>query len=397
MMNKHFFLLPAVFFLLACGCSSRTDRPSSGKQIHFDYKEAVENFDIGTITDSVVQIIPLETTGNSLIAKIDKIEIKNNTIYIKDDLAKSVYVYDINGKYLNKIHAVGQGPGEYSNLSYMTVTDTSIVVLDHFMGKHIEYRLPDMKFMREERLFDKIWATEVFALPGTLYYYNGWSNSQSGKYHLFSRKTGEADYNKYMPFEKEPLSLGINGPEYAVNGNEASLIFSGDNMIYRINAGGEAYSEYEMVFKNEKVAYASGKVENVFRDNPPGRILNINAINESDRYLFIDVSVTTDGNKPIQPGNHGVYTCLYDKSSGQMTIYPQLAFNSKFDGEQTVVLRVIDNKIITWREANIIQFLNEAFYSKQTFVNKTYEKRLKEVVSNLRNDDNPVLFIYNLK
>jgi ATP-dependent Clp protease ATP-binding subunit ClpA len=35
--------------------------------------------------------------------------------------------------------------------------------------------------------------------------------------------------------------------------------------------------------------------------------------------------------------------------------------------------------------------------AKRTFNNKAYEERLKNVLANITEDDNPVLFIYGLK
>jgi hypothetical protein len=142
--------------LLIYACTK--DNSQANNVINFDYIKCIEKFDIGSITDSTFQIIPLETNENCLISQINKIEIRNNYIYIKDDLAKSVFIYDIDGKFINKINAVGQGPGEYVSPSYMTVTDTSIIVVDNPTGKQIEYRLSSMQYIKEERIFDKIWC-----------------------------------------------------------------------------------------------------------------------------------------------------------------------------------------------------------------------------------------------
>lgn len=367
--------------------------------IYFDTKECVEKFDMKDITDGTFSIIPLETTDDCLISKIDKIEIKNNRIYIMDQLAQSVYVFDMDGKYLNKIHKRGQGPGEYANLSYMTVTDSSVIIIDHLAEKHLEYDLLSLNYIRGKRLFDKIWTTELFYLNGTVYYINGWSNSPTGKFRLFSTKYNTDNFEKYLPFEEEPMSLGINGPVYAINGNEASLIYSGDDNIYRIRDG-KVFSEYEVKFKDKKVEYSSGKVENIFQDNPPGRVIGINSINESDKYLFIDISMTTKTNTPSGPGNYGDYTCLHNKSDHSTMIYPRRVYNSAFDDNHVayVVSKIIDNKIIFWENAYplVVSYPKEEL-AKMVFKHEAYGEQFKNVVANLIEDDNPVLFIYGLK
>jgi hypothetical protein len=386
-----------MFSCLILACTEQKSSSNADHIIYFDTKKSLDRFDMENLTNGTFSIIPLETTDDCLIANIDKIEIKNNRIYIMDQLAQSVYVFDMDGKYLDKIHKHGQGPGEYTNLSYMTVTDSSIIVIDHFAERHLEYNLLSLNYVRGEKIFDKIWVTDLFYLNGSTYYINDWSNSATGKFRLFSMKHNSDNFEKYLPFEKEPISLGINGPVYAINGNEASLIYSGDDNIYRIRDG-KVFLEYEVKFNDKKVEYTSGKVENIFRDNPPGRIIGINKINESDKYLFIEIDLTTKYNTPIGPGNYGNYTCIHNKLDHSTVIYPYIAYNSIFDDIQISINRIINNQIIFWHEAHFLSILfSKEELSKRTFQNKPYEERLKNVLENLTEDDNPVLFMFGLK
>jgi hypothetical protein len=349
------------------------------------------------LTDGTFSIIPLETTDDCLIAHIDKIEIKNGYIYIMDQKAQSMYIFDMNGKYLNKIHKRGQGPGEYTNLSYMTVTDSSVIIIDHYTGKQIEYNTSSLQPIKEERILEKIWATEIFSLRKTTYYINNWSNSDAGKFRLFSRKNNTTNFEKYLPFEKDPICIGINGPVYAIAGNEASLIYSGDDNIYRLKEG-KVFPEYEIRFKEKKIEYSNREnIATDFMNSPPGRIEGITAINESDKYLFIDICVTVKDNTPIGPGNYDSYTCIHNKSDHSTVICADMIYNSTFDGDYTI-RRIIDNKMIYWRDASVLKIIyaKEAL-ANRTFTNKAYEERLKSVMANLTEDDNPVLFIYGLK
>jgi hypothetical protein len=363
--------------------------------ILFDRNESLDNFDIGNITDSMFQIIPLETNENCLISSIDKIEIQNNHIYIKDDLAKSIYIFDMTGKYTGKINAIGHGPGEYIIPSYMTVTDTSIIIVDNPGGKQIEYNLLSLLAIKEKRIFDKIWCTDdIFTLSGQIYYINAWSESKLGKFRLFS--TNGDNYNKYLPFKKEPLGLNIHGPVYSINKNQASVIYSQDDIIYKI-ASDNVKPAYKVQFRDKKIEYFSEKMASVF-ENPPGLVIGIDAINESDKYLFIDVAYTINSKFPLDNGNYDIYTCLYDKLNNNKIIYPKnAAFDSKFDNEQIIVEKIIDNKIISWREASILLTQKDYLYKNVIHTNKAYKTRLNEIFSNLIEDDNPVLFIYNLK
>jgi hypothetical protein len=392
-----------LFITISClilSCTEQNKSDSNAEHIiYFDTKKSVEKYDTKDLTDGTFGIIPLETTDDCLIANIDKIEIKDERIYVMDQLAQSVYIFDMNGKYLNKIHKRGQGPGEYTNLSYMTVTDSSVIIIDHFTEKQINYSIPSLQPIKEERIFEKIYATEIFYLNGTIYYVNEWSNSPAGKYRLFSGIYGSDNYEKYLPFEEEPICIGINGPVYAINGNEASLIYKGDDNIYRLREG-KVFPEYEIRFKDKKVEY-SGKREKVVEDfinSPTGRVKGINRINESDKYLFIDIGIVIKNNTIIEPGNYDVYRCIHNKSDHSTVICPAFTMhNSTFD-VACVVQKIIDNKIISWLNASLLMAVyTEEEFEKRTFGNKAYEERLKNVLANLTEDDNPVLFIFGLK
>jgi hypothetical protein len=394
--GQQFLIIVISCFIFAC---TEQKRSITDNIIYFDTKNSVDKYDMKNLTDGTFSIIPLETTDDCLIAEIDKIEIKNNRIYIMDELAQSIYIFDMNGNYVDKIYRRGQGPGEYTNLSYMTVTDSSIIIIDHFAEKQVEYSIISLECIKEERPFEKIWITELFCLSETIYYVNAWSNSQAGKFRLFSRKFGSDNFEKYLPFEEEPISLGINGPIYSITDNEASLIYSGDDNIYRIRDG-KVFPEYEVRFKDKKVEYSSGEVVNVFKDNPPGRVIGIGRINESDKYLFIDVGMTTKDNTPAGPGNYDIYTCIINKSDNSTVIYPHVVYNSTFDSNYVayVVRRIIDNKVIHWENATTLFFsYPKEELAKMDFRNKEYGERFKNVVTNLAEDDNPVLFIYGLK
>ena len=57
--------------------------------------------------------IPLETNEHSLFGDIEKIIIRNGKIFISDNFKSSVFIFNINGKFENKINNAGNGPYEY--------------------------------------------------------------------------------------------------------------------------------------------------------------------------------------------------------------------------------------------------------------------------------------------
>ena len=280
------------FFATACS-SNNAEVAGNVKSIVFNSEESVTNSDFNKILDTTFRVIPLATNDECLISNIDRLEIVDGKFYIMDHMSQSVYVFNPDGSYAGKIHKHGRGPGEYTNLSFMTVTDRSIIVIDHFVGKQIFYdRLTLQPVLDDYDLFKRLRCTELFAIGDIIYYMNDWSNSAIGKYRLFSNARDGDGYSKYLPFKKDPGVLGINGPQYGIAGNEALMIYSGDDHIYKFSKDSVCV-QYRMEFKDPKAKYTSGRPEKVFEDNR-GRnaVLGINRIQQSERYIFAEVTFT---------------------------------------------------------------------------------------------------------
>lgn len=330
------------FFATACS-SNNAEVAGNVKSIVFNSEESVTNSDFNKILDTTFRVIPLATNDECLISNIDRLEIVDGKFYIMDHMSQSVYVFNPDGSYAGKIHKHGRGPGEYTNLSFMTVTDRSIIVIDHFVGKQIFYdRLTLQPVLDDYDLFKRLRCTELFAIGDIIYYMNDWSNSAIGKYRLFSNARDGDGYSKYLPFKKDPGVLGINGPQYGIAGNEALMIYSGDDHIYKFSKDSVCV-QYRMEFKDPKAKYTSGRPEKVFEDNR-GRnaVLGINRIQQSERYIFAEVTFT--GEKD--------YYFLYDKVDDKMSIY-EFATDSNFSDKFFFsVKRVIGNEVIYWINAN---------------------------------------------
>ena len=361
-------------------CSNEEEIPDNIKSIVFDSRENVTEIDLDKILNTTFRIVPLATKDECLISNIDKLEIVDGKFYIMDHMSQSVYVFNPDGSYAGKIHKHGRGPGEYTNLSFMTVTDRSIIVIDHFAD-----RLTLQPVSDNYDLFKQIWCTELFAIGDITYYMNDWSNSAVGKYRLFSNARDGDGYSKYLPFKKDPYALGINGPQYGIAGNEALVIYSGDDHIYKVSKDSVCV-QYRMEFKDPKAKYTSGRPEKVFEDNR-GRnaVLGINRIQQSERYIFAEVTFT--GEKD--------YYFLYDKEDDKISIY-EYAIDSNFSDKFSFCIDgVIGNKLICWIDANM---LGSSYESMTERIPKTgFEKELYGLLDKLSENDNPVLFVFDIK
>ncbi len=90
---------------------------------------------------SGVHIVPLETSDDIIIKRIDNLKLLNDTIYILDRTLKSLFIFSRNGKFIDKISKTGRGPDEYLEPVDFEINPVSgyISVLDWGAGRIITY------------------------------------------------------------------------------------------------------------------------------------------------------------------------------------------------------------------------------------------------------------------
>lgn len=110
-----FFLLTILFCI---GCKEKVEETEEFRVI-----KATPN-DVQTYPLSEVfkagSMVKLETLDTCLIGQIAQIEIKDGYFFINDSW-KRILMFDTLGNFIKQIGRQGQGPGEYTNVSTMTV------------------------------------------------------------------------------------------------------------------------------------------------------------------------------------------------------------------------------------------------------------------------------------
>lgn len=125
-------------------------------------------------SDSIV-FVPLETNDQSLISSINKILYRDGVYYIFDKIQAMIFLFNANGSFITKIHNIGNGPGEYADISDFDLDADLNVYVSSILGrKIIKYRHPDYKSFTEyetnatvmeiavDNKSGRIWATNVF-------------------------------------------------------------------------------------------------------------------------------------------------------------------------------------------------------------------------------------------
>lgn len=122
-----------VFYLFFFNSCTTTENKNNISDVSSTYYVETNNDDIFFNWDhniNKVDAIPLETKDNSLIGNIKKGIVKNEFIFILDNMLQSLYSFDIKGNFLGKIGKRGQGPNEYIEIRDFDVTDSLLYTLD---------------------------------------------------------------------------------------------------------------------------------------------------------------------------------------------------------------------------------------------------------------------------
>jgi hypothetical protein len=115
-MKQYLFLTVSVAFIVSCSGNGIEKRlPANEKYTIIKLNYPADGKLSLTDVFEKIDIIPLETTDNSLLSHIPKIDIDDTLLFLQNKHDKLVYVYDTAGKFKYKIGTEGQGPGEIWN------------------------------------------------------------------------------------------------------------------------------------------------------------------------------------------------------------------------------------------------------------------------------------------
>ncbi|WP_321481228.1 6-bladed beta-propeller [uncultured Bacteroides sp.] len=177
--------------------------------------------------------IALETTEDNLIAKIDKIEMVDNKLYILDKIKKTISLFDEKGFYLSKINKIGQGPDEYISISDFAVKDSLIYILSRDNKKIYIYNNLGV-FVRTYELDD--YYDYFYLREKDLILYSNYSNNKL--YNVIIVHLGDNEMiqsNKFLPFIKNQSFLYSPSPFNVNEQGDLFLCQQFDNNIYSLS------------------------------------------------------------------------------------------------------------------------------------------------------------------
>lgn len=142
-MNRYIFILFMLFMLsFLFSCTSKNNKITENENVHtieLEKCEYLSELKTSFFCKEAVALL-LEDNERSKIGSINKVEIIDNEIYIMDQMiAKTLFVFDLNGKFIKRVGQIGKGPGEYLSIIDFAVDakENSIFVLSY--GKILKF------------------------------------------------------------------------------------------------------------------------------------------------------------------------------------------------------------------------------------------------------------------
>jgi hypothetical protein len=234
------FKVRAIFLIISsivliCGCNSKPENDKGSDPDMISVKIDQKGHTDVSFFDYYggIEIIPLETTTECIIKEATKLIVLNGTTYILDSDQKSLFLFNENGKYLNKISNVGSGPGEYFELYDFCINrfTENIELLDPFGRIHIYS--PDLTYLKSLRIDVRAVHQFINMNKDTIVFY---SESEAKKVLFYSRST-ETVFHRTFSFDDKLRQMPESSMGFSrlqLIGNKVVLFLPYSNIIYEI-------------------------------------------------------------------------------------------------------------------------------------------------------------------
>jgi hypothetical protein len=348
------------------------------------------------------KVVLLETKPECVVQNIRSLEIYKEDIYILDDRANKLYIFDGNGKFKRTISSPGRGHGEYMKLADFSINRTKeiIYLLDEATDEILMFSLNDYKFLSSIKAVQNGYLTYCMQEIGGKIYLNRSSVSEKEKYELreIDERNGKQvgkflksdDYNYGWNF---PLSLEHSN-FYSKNSQSPKYIGLFSNLIMNVTADGVSaayivdsrkFVDKEEVLKMQKIA--EGKLEKIDFSGiySQKRIHQISRFIESPSKVFFQYLEGDERNYLV-----------YDKASGKTKT------SSLFMDDYVSDKNMIPMDFCYSDERGVVALLKPCFMPHfiKYIINggkmRTHLDNYSRLMK-LNKDSNPVLFFHEYK
>lgn len=403
-MNKAIncmFIILAFVMCISCGSYNTATMYADADTISIDGATRCDSL-IFSDFFKAPKVVLLETKPECVVQNIRSLEIYKEDIYILDDRANKLYIFDGNGKFKRTISSPGRGHGEYMKLADFSINRTKEVIylLDEATDEILKFSLDDYKFLSSIKAVQNGYLTYCMQEIGGKIYLNRSSVLEKEKYELreIDERNGKQvgkflksdDYNNGWNF---PLSLEHSN-FYSKNSQSPKYIGLFSNLIMNVTADGvsAAYivDSRKFVNKDEVLMMqriAEGKLEKIDFSGiySQKRIHQISRFIESPSKVFFQYLEGDERNYLV-----------YDKASGKTKT------SSLFMDDYVSDKNMIPMDFCYSDERGVVALLKPCFmpHFMKYIINggkmRTHLDNYSRLIK-LNKDSNPVLFFHEYK
>lgn len=397
---KNVIVLFSIIILLQ---SSACNQNSSKNVINYeDISVQIEdNYTKISSLFSSADFIKLDAeTNDQLIKNIDAMKVEDEHIFIKSNQA--IFIFNVSGKFVNKISKRGKAPGEYSRMTdfYIDPKLKYIEINDFDQKKIIRYDMfgnfiSEWKHNLIVQKFTKI--NEIY-----LFYCSSFINDISNRRLLFIKENDKKPFNEYFKISKnEAWYLYIEDyTNFSVFNNNNSFLFSQNDTVYSI---------IENTIKPRYVVnFLGNNIPNKYYDkNYDNIFLFIQDLNKSNYMGLIDNFYESDLYITFTFRNKGLlYQTFYNKKTKECSVTKKLVDDINFDNHKFEIdfsfrpLEVNENNMyFAIDPSNLISAIDSLKkYDNNAYQNfKNNHNSLFNLYNNTKITDNPIIYKLRFK
>ncbi len=390
---REFWLVLVVVLLVGC---KGEPSPQNNNTIVINVAELPDDDILATNGEpDSCEFIPLETNENALLQCIDEVVITDSIIVVHEAFALNLYLFDRNGKYINKISG-GRAPGEPQTLRvwYVDTVQGRLSNLDLYTGSWYHYTLSGehietlpmsdslYKVLKPECIADiRPIDSEYF-----LVVYSDYPDIEY-KYYVLSRKdmsvvdsfVKQRDW-KYLRFQNNTSSI--------VGADRLLVCSPAYDTVYTLNSDNQVVPKYSVNGVRKPVTPEVYKkiTESIDIESDPFPFFKLN-------YSLGVSSVAATKNHVciyINGLDQDVYAIMGDLSTNrfskrllgnrltQLSYYPDLLLSATDNGFLGIVSPM---ELINEKDSPFVQG----------------HSQLRDICKTLKEDDNPIIGIYYVK
>lgn len=338
--------------------------------------------------DSLIEniyFVKLETKADNLIGKISQILFVNDLLFVVDnESSKSINVFGMKGDFKYKISHVGNGPGEYVEISNVCIVPgkEQIAILDRSQSRIIYYKydgqyvsMEEIPFMNDyfEYLESGSKAYEIYGMNDPKLGNNGLNSL------IVTDSTNNLIYSSFKDIYKQKFHYTKN----------RTLRKFQENVYYSPNITDTIYivkdstveAKYHINIAEKNVAEMKFETSEQFND-----LLNDNYFFNGDFIELKDftyINIMTPWGYPSAVYVHSKKEVFLNSGVGNHPFFNFLTNVPK--------ARYKDNCIVLDVQSDLIIASKDKLYG-----NKKSDSLLDPLFENLTEDSNPVLFFFHL-